>query len=662
MRAGPSGRASRRRRLLLVGLALALSGCSARAPDAVLLVTLDTVRADHLSCYDPASPSRTPEIDRLAGLGALAERAWTTVPLTTPAHASILTGLFPPAHGVRNNGVYRLPDSAVTLAERLRAAGFRTAAFVASYTTSREFGLAQGFDLFDDDLGHDAAGRPRPQRPGTEVVARAEAWLREQRGRRFFAWIHLFDAHSPYAPPPELASRHPGDPYSAEVELVDRLVGRLARSVGAGGRGSRTLLVVVADHGEGLGTHGEKEHGFLLYEETVRVPLILVAPGTIAAGTRLRAPASVVDIVPTVLALLGLPPGETPVQGRDLLAPAPSRPRWIYAEALQPFEEFGWSPLYAGRQGDVKIVDGPRPELYDLSRDPGERHDLAPEAPERTARLLASFRAAAARLAGSEGTPNAARAGSAGSPLLESLGYAGGGPAGPSPLPEPGGRSPRDALLDHERFLRAQELLKAGQFAAGRALLERLHQEEPDNPQFLLKLAVARDRAGDPAAAEAAYAELRRRHPDFLLACSFEADFLVRRGRAAEAVALWERVRRRHPGLAGAEVEMAKALLAADRPAEAAAILERYLASAPDDAAALALLGRARSALGDTQAAVAAWERALSIRPTYAPAAEPLFELLRRSGRADEARRLVERLAERAPDDPWLESLARRAR
>src|SRR5262245_30481923 len=270
---------SRRYPLLAAGClaALVIAGCgggdaSPAAPsgpggqlDSVLLVTIDTLRADHLSCYGP-SPVATPALDALARRGAMVRGAWATVPLTTASHASILTGLHPVSHGVRDNSGYRLPDSALTLAERLAAAGRRTAAFVAAYTTSRRFGLDQGFAEFDDDFGHAPDGSERQQRPANEVVDRASAWIGGHASRPFFLWVHLFDPHAPYEPPEPYRSAHQKDPYSGEVAFADAQLGRLLDALDRSGAGARTAIVVLSDHGEGLGEHGEDEHGYLLYE------------------------------------------------------------------------------------------------------------------------------------------------------------------------------------------------------------------------------------------------------------------------------------------------------------------------------------------------------------------------------------------------------------
>jgi arylsulfatase A-like enzyme len=251
---------------LVLAAALAAASCGGHKPaarlDSLLLITIDTLRADHVSCYGP-SPARTPSLDALASRGALVRNAWATVPLTTPSHASILTGLYPPAHGVRYNSRFRLQDSAETLAERLRAAGRRTAAFVASYTTSRTFGLAQGFETFDDEMGYAADGSERQQRPANEVIDRAAAWLSSHADRPFFLWVHLYDPHAPYEPPAEFAAQHPGDGYSGEVAFADAQVGRLLETLERAGAGPRTVVAALADHGEGLGERGELEHGFL---------------------------------------------------------------------------------------------------------------------------------------------------------------------------------------------------------------------------------------------------------------------------------------------------------------------------------------------------------------------------------------------------------------
>jgi arylsulfatase A-like enzyme/Flp pilus assembly protein TadD len=650
------------------------AGPAASPIDSLLLITLDTLRADHVSSYGP-SPVATPHLDALAAQGARVARAWSTVPLTTPAHASILTGLYPPSHGVRNNARFRLPDDVTTLAELLGARGRATAAFVSSFTTSRLFGLGQGFQHFDDDLGNDETGARRSQRPGPETATHAAGWLAANAKKPFFAWIHLFDPHTPYAPPSPFRERHPGDPYSGEVALTDHLVGELVAALERSGAAGRTAIVVLADHGEGLGTHGEEEHGLLLYEETLAVPFFVVAPGKVRPGTVIQDPSSVVDVVPTVLALLGEPPPRE-TEGRDLFAAAAPAapgagpaapggapaPRALYAETLYPFEEFGWSALYALREGNDKYIESTRPELYDLAADPKEGSNRVAAEAGRAAAMQRTLRETAAGLVRHERLSAAAGFGGGTDPetiaRLESLGYAAGGPgganAGEEALPGLQGRNPRDAMDDYQLFDRAQELMRAGQPDAAIKLLTRLAGTDPDNPQVLLKLAQACERAGRDDEAERWYKAMIERHPTFYLGYRSYSTFLEGRDRPLDARALWLRLSGLLPGYVGIETRLASTELAAGQAPAAARRLDEYLALHPADAEGWALAGDARAAQGDAAGALAAYRKALEIRPTERGAVDGLVAELKKQGRPDEARKELDGLLERAPGDPVL--------
>lgn len=636
-----------------------------RAPDSLLLVTLDTMRADHVSCYG-ASPVRTPNLDQLAAKGLRVERAWTPVPLTTPAHATILTGLYPPAHGVRNNARFRLPEDVPTLAEFLRASGRETAAFVGSFTTSRLFGLDRGFATYDDDMGHFPDGRRRSERRGDRVVDRALEWLRGRSGSPFFLWVHLYDPHLPYEPPPPYADRYRENPYAGEVAFTDAQFGRLLGAIQSLGLSRRTVVAAVADHGEGLRTHGEAEHGFLLYEESVWVPFLVAAPGTIEPGTVIREPSSLVDLVPTVLGLLKLaaPPG---IQGRDLLAPG-REDRGVYAETLYPFEEFGWSALYAYRRQNLKVIQSPRPEMYDLAADPGETRDLfsgrAAESATLTQELdrLKERIVDPARLARAVGLQGGGLGEDDTLARLESLGYIGGGggvTAGSAEgVPKVGGRNPRDAMEDVHRFDEAQARLFGGDAAGAVPVFEALVASDPRNPQFALKLAQALQRSDQPGAADATFRALVRDHPTFYLGYRSYSEFLERSGRADESRDLWVRLKRLVPGYVGIDARIAQAEIAAGRAADARSRLESYLGARADDAPAWAQLGRAREALGQESNAIDAYRRALAIQPTEADAARGAIRLLLKGRRDDEARALVQSLLAQAPDDGVLTKLA----
>ena len=357
-----------------------IQGRTPRPGDLNLIVlTLDTLRADRLGCY--GSPDgATPNLDALAREGIVFENATSTVPLTLPSHSTIFTGLNPPRHGVRDNGGFFLGEDATTMAERLRAAGFETGAFVAAWVLDSKWGLAQGFDHYSDhfDLSkHKTLSLGSVQKRGDEVVNDALGWLEGVKDARFFAWIHLYDPHTPYTPPEPYASRYPRRPYVGEVAYTDEQVGRVLQWLRDRGLDERTLVVVVADHGESLGEHGEQTHAYFVYDSSMHVPLIVRTPW----GDRGRVAGQVTtaDILPTVLDLVGLPP-EQGIDGRSL-ALAVTRPQaevshTAYLETYFPRYHFGWQHLRAARDGRYKYIDAPEPELYDLAADPGETKNI----------------------------------------------------------------------------------------------------------------------------------------------------------------------------------------------------------------------------------------------------------------------------------------------
>ena len=356
------------------------------APPLTVLVTLDTTRADRLGAYGYEA-ARTPVLDRIAREGALFLDASATAPTTLPSHASILTGLFPPSHGARNNGNHLLPPEIETMAEVFQRAGYATGAFVAAEVLSARYGLDQGFDHYDDDFLNDATalGEGYRERSADTIVERAIGWLADKGDRPAFCWLHVFDPHYPYHPAPGHAH-----PYDAEIARVDAALGRLVSALRESGRYENTVLAVVADHGEGLGDKGEDTHGLFVYQATIRVPFLLRVPGKIPAGTRVDEPVSTVDLAPSVLSLAGLAPPPA-MQGRILFAsPAAPGPPLIYFETLLPRYEYMWSNLAGMRAGAHKFISAPTDELYSLDVDPGEENNLLPEhAPPWEARFAA---------------------------------------------------------------------------------------------------------------------------------------------------------------------------------------------------------------------------------------------------------------------------------
>ena len=368
--------------LLLAGAACG-GGSRGDAPT-IVLVTIDTLRADRVGCYGRAGAD-TAVIDRLAAEGVRFDAAQTTAPITLPAHASILSGRSLPGHGVLTNSGFSLAESVPLVTESLQKAGYATGGFVSTKLLSPKAGFARGFDSFDDRITLAPTRRGGvtgfPERAGSETAAAALAWLATvPKSKPVFLWVHLFEPHTPYAPPPEIAARHAGDPYQGEVAAADAVLGRLLDGIDRAGRG-RVLTFVAGDHGEGLGDHGETTHGIFLFQEVMRVPLIVHGPEWGIRPAVVDASVSLTDLAPTVLELTALPalPG---ADGLSLAAvvtgrgAAPQR-GGVFAESHMPQIEYGWSGLRALVQGRTKLIQAPRSALYDLAEDPREKRDLA---------------------------------------------------------------------------------------------------------------------------------------------------------------------------------------------------------------------------------------------------------------------------------------------
>ncbi len=627
-----------RRRATLLALSMAalpLAGCGGRGeirdPNLVL-VTLDTVRADHLGCYGDRA-AVTPSLDRLAAEGVRFAQASSPVPLTLPSHASLLSGLLPPHHGLRNNGAGALPEGTATLATVLAGGGYRTGAFVGAFVLDRRFGLTRGFEVYDDEVPRDprAGISLEAERPGREVLDRALAWLGREDPRPFFLWIHLYDAHAPYRPPPAWAVRHPGRPYAGEISEVDEQVGRVLAELDRRGLAKRTVIAVAADHGEGLGEHGELTHGLLLYEPTLHVPLLLAAPGRLRPRV-VETPVSLVDLAPTLAGLLGkaLPaPATGSLDGRDLsgvlLAGGEPAAADVYAETRYP-AIFGWSPLAALRRRDLKYIAAPRPELYDLRRDPREAADLMARSPAAAAQ---GFAARLAEIeAGAFAAPRPAAPDAETRARLASLGYV----AGEAPPPAADGppRSspdPKAMVALFQRFERANTGLQEGgrnvRDVRDRALgeLAALVAADPANPVFRGKLAQAwRDR-GDMERAVPLYRQAAAAAPEDPEAWYNLAAALQEAGQLAEARQAIGRALRLDASRPEAHntlgiVEMGEGRMEeARREFEIAAGLDERNAHARNN------LGNVLRALGRPDEAERAYRKSAELAPRYA---EPL--------------------------------------
>ncbi len=661
-----SGAAGRRRRVgvalrapaaaaaALLAAALFAGGCGSGEPRPagdtnLLLVTLDTVRADRLGGYGYGA-AETPTLDRLAREGVRFAAASSNAPLTLPSHASLLTGLLPPRHGLRNNGAGRLPE-VPTLAGVLAAAGYRTAAFVSSFVLDRRFGLDRGFAVYDDAVERDAAGGVAldAERRGDRTVERALAWLAAEgaetldRRQPFFLWVHLYDAHAPYAPPAPYASRHAGRPYDGEIAFADAQVGRLVAELERRGLAGRTLVAVTADHGEALGEHGELTHGLLLYEPTLRVPLVLRGAG-LAAGAVVETPVSLADLGPTLAGLLGRPlaaaaGGSTAgtaaaLDGRDLSAAlrrgAEPPPADLYAETRYP-TLFGWSGLAALRRRQWKYVAAPVPELYDLARDPGERSNLAVPAavPENSSSEVsaedpaAAVRSLAERIARVEASavaPTAAPIDAETRARLESLGYAapGADPATPATSAAAAGADPKTRIALFRRYEEANGALREGRARQAQAALQELVEADPGNPVFRGKLAQALREGGDLAAAVPLLRQAVATAPH-------DSEAWYNLGVALQEAAEWGEARqvlseaaRLDPARPEAHNLLGVVALQEGRQEDAARAFERALALDPDDARTHNNHGNVLRGLGRFDDAERAYRRAAELAPAYA--------------------------------------------
>jgi arylsulfatase A-like enzyme/Flp pilus assembly protein TadD len=546
----------------------------------VLLVSVDTLRADALGCYGRAGAT-TPWTDRLAREGVRFETAHAHNVVTLPSHANLLSGDYPLRHGVRDNTGFRFPPDRPSLATILREKGWRTGAFVSAFPLDSRFGLDRGFEVYDDRLGgaETSAAFLVPERRGEETIAAALRWLESVRGQRFFAFVHLYEPHFPYEPPGELAARFAKEPYQGEVAAADAALAPLLGPLLDAGERSRALVVFTADHGEALGEHGETTHGVFAYEATLRVPLVLWAPGLFAPGV-VRAPVRHVDVLPTLLDALHL---ETPkgLPGRSLLpviagrgGPAPA----TYLEALSASLNRGWAPLHGAIHEGLKYVDLPLPELYDLRRDPGETSNLAASRPadlERMRSLVAGLRA------GDVGVGSRVREEEATLARLRALGY-----------------------------------------VAEGAAASRESYTEDDDPKRLIEIdtrirdVVQMFRAGDYDGAIAACRETIRRRPDMPLSYLQLAYLERRRGRLDAAVSATRKAVDLRPLDAESVSLHAVYLIEAGRPGEALAFVEPYTRSAEPDIDVLTALGMAQARTGRREQALATFAEAREVDPS----------------------------------------------
>jgi choline-sulfatase len=657
---------------------LLLASCAAPLPSApeapanVLLITLDTVRADHLGAYGLPS-ARTPHLDALADQGVRFAEAIAVAPVTLPSHASMLTGRYPLHHGARDNGRFRLPTDATTLAEHLQRHGYSTGAVVSARVLARRYGLDQGFATYDDNLddGRRAERFMVEESRADHAVDRALTLLDGKLEEPWFLWLHLFDAHAPYEAPERFDALFPHAPYDAEIAWVDDQVGRLLTHLQTTGQEQRTLTTVIADHGEGLGEHGESSHGIFVYRSTTHVPWLLSGPG-VEPGV-IEGLVSQVDLLPTLLDHLGLPslPGDGLSHAPLLTGGGRAASRdGVLTESVHALHTFGWAPVRAVDTGAYKLIDAPQRELYDMVRDPREEVDLLPVRPDQAAALQPVL----VRLTGDDDLralkPEPLDAET--TEMLTRLGYldAQGLRRGTELL------DPKEGLAIWTALQVCQQHIRDAQHEVAIECLEALRVRDPNNPAIELALAEVLSTTGRTEAQEAALQRAIVLDPEDPRALAAFADLRLAEGAGEEGLALLEQAAAHSPLDTWAHIALARHLFHLGRREEAEARYAKALEINPYRASArlghaivLQALGRSeearadltrldldelttseswydlgglRAALGESSGAVAAWRRAAELNPADPAPHNNLGQFLAQSGDLEGAQQALE--------------------
>jgi arylsulfatase A-like enzyme/Flp pilus assembly protein TadD len=627
--------------LILWILAVLPSFAAAANQPNVILITLDTVRADRMG-FLGSKNGLTPQLDALATQSVVFEHAYSQAPITPVSHATILTGTYPQYHGIRNFGD-RLPPSVPFLPDMLHAQGYHTGAFVGSIILDPKNGFAsgfeRGFDVYDAGFHRQKTGERREasmQRRGDVTLEHVLEWLGQQQGGPFFLWFHLWDAHDPYNPPEPFRSRFPGAPYNGSIAYVDATVGKLLEYLRNQGLYDNALIAVAADHGESLGEHGELTHSIFLYDSTIHVPLLLKLPGNRFAGQRVTAAASLVDLAPTLLEALGQTP--PPAMQAHSLLPLVGNPHPgnhpSFATGDHSERSFGWSALVSLRVGNQLFVRAPLPELYDLAADPGAKTNL-----------YRVNRVAALRLATqldnfvksiSAGAPQALQDGldEKSREKLSALGYVASGRSSPTTRIDPKDRI--DVANDmHDASLAIEE----GKEATVIPLLLRVVAKDPQIQAAQYYLGIAYSRKGNFAKAIPPLRKAIELRPDALMAQYELAICLYETGDLKTAASHFEILVENRPDWSDARYSLASIYARTGRPQEAAKNLLVVLEGEPDHYRANLLLGRMLFLNGTFAEALPYLEKAAAVQTDSDEAHSFLADEYEKLGRATDAAR-----------------------
>jgi choline-sulfatase len=615
----------------------------------VLLITLDTTRADHLGCYGYSS-AKTPHLDGLAHEGIRFARVYCPAPLTLPSHCSIMSGLYPVTHRVRNNG-HDLPPGIKTLAEILRDHGYTTSAFVSSFSVDSRFGIGRGFDVYDDAFQSQLPLKStNAERRAEETFGRFSRWLENMQGNKFFAWVHYFDPHLPYDPPSPYREEFDGRPYDGEIAYMDHYVGAILERLEEKGILEKTIIVVAGDHGEGLGDKVETGHGIFLYEETLRVPLIFHNRKIFPRSQVIENQVRLVDVAPTILEIIGLRDEAVGMQGQSLATSLRGKIRNDLdglVETFYPRENFGWSELVGLISGDWKFIQAPRPELYDLKNDPGERKNMYNFSAAKARELAKKLERELLRLSSDrKASDEPASARTADLEKLRSLGYLNLASAKPgSGFPDPKEKIDLLRLIQQAQAYEFEE-----QYPEAERVYRKCLEDIPDSPASYVNLAIAQARQNKFDQAIETLGQgiaripdseillvrlghtflvtgksrealetmdkvlvLNPRNVDALTVCS---GILDATGRKDGARSYYERALAIEPENRQLRMSYAGNLASSGKLREAIKIYETLIADFPEEQAFYQYTGIAYSYLGEFDQAISLLQQAVAIRPT----------------------------------------------
>jgi arylsulfatase A-like enzyme/predicted Zn-dependent protease len=621
----------------------------------VLFVTVDTVRADRIGCYG-YSEARTPGMDSLAASGVRFEEAYCQVPLTLPSHVSMFTGLYPPSTGVHINGAVALGAEVPTLTEEFKARGYRTGAFVGADVLDSAFGLARGFDLYNDDLGDDSTPglSVRSERRADRVGDAALSWLGESPDEPFFAWVHFFDPHNPYSPPAAFAQGVPSR-YDGEIAFVDSQIRRLLAWLDDNGLRERTLIVVAGDHGEGLGDHGEETHGHFVYNTTVRVPLIVAFPQELTTPRTITAPVQLVDLFPTIVDLLGWDASALEVDGQSLARACrtgKSPVAEIYGETEYPRLGFGWAALRYSIAEQWKYIDAPQAELYDRRHDPDELDNLIDKHNDVAESMRADLGELVSRLRQDRRDTGSSAIDPEALERLTSLGYIA-TTASPDDFDDDVvRRDPKEMVAVVQGFERALKRFRMNDFDGVVDNLAPLVEQSPESAELSTLLGFALIRLGRLEEAQSALEASTRQNRDNFRSWYALGVALSGQDRLEDALACFQQAIALSPDWELAQRDAASVLSRMRRMSEAEPHWRRCVELNPASVPCLTNLGSILLMARKPDEAVPLLERALEHDPANEHAHRSLWQALSAAGRRADAMRRLEQAQRLFPDSP----------